>query len=77
MAGEDGPVVVTPYSRFTCPVCERWYQARGGALFGLTNLNGDTVAICFLCARKLLKLGIIQKSQFPEGDPNTKRIVEI
>lgn len=65
------------YERFTCPLCERWFQARGGAMFAIQVDTNRVTRVCFLCARKLVKLGIIKKDQLPQGDPNIKRIVEI
>lgn len=65
------------YSRFTCPICERWYQARSGAMFAVNTTDDKPVVICFLCARKLILLKLIRREQLPQGDPNIKRIVEI
>lgn len=68
---------MTVYSRFTCPICERWYQARSGAMFAVKTFDETPTVICFMCARKLIRLKLIRKEQLPEGDPNVKRIVEI
>jgi hypothetical protein len=46
-------------------------------MFAVKTFDDTPTVICFMCARKLIRLKLIRKDQLPEGDPNVKRIVEI